>query len=86
MSHRTLNELLQSAHKDPDNDHSQQSDADRADLRLRRWIDETNALLKSMASTPESYGINRTAQQVMALGSFRTHMMLGLQALKASQS
>ena len=86
ISHRTLIDLLKSAQKDLSTDTSQNAETDLINLKLRRWSDETIELLNNMAATPESFGINRTTQQVMALGSFRTHLMLGLQALKASQS
>lgn len=54
--------------------------------KLRHWCRDTMELLDNMAANPENFGLNRSTQQVMALGSFRTHLMLGLQALKASQS
>ncbi len=86
MSHRTLIALLQSAEKEQMTDSPDHDLGASTNQKLRNWSRETMKLLDNMASNPESFGLNRSKQQVMALGSFRTHLMLGLQALKASQS
>ena len=45
----------------------------------------TQLLLQQMAQEGEFIGTRRSDQQVMALGSFRAHLLLGLQALREAQ-
>ena len=61
-------------------------DAPSLDPDLERWATSTRQLLQQIAQEGDGLGAHRSAQQVMALGSFRTHLMLGLQALKAARS
>jgi hypothetical protein len=49
------------------------------------WAERINALLKEVEQSSAAASEGKTVDQVMALGSFRTHLMLGLQALKAAQ-
>ena len=86
VSHRTLMALHQAADQEVVAESNRDELAGRLNATLLRWSEDTKNLLESMASNPEQLGSNRTARQVMALGSFRTHLMLGLQALQASQS
>ena len=48
------------------------------------WTQRVEALLKEVEQSSEQASAGKTTEQVMALGSFRTHLWLGLQALKAS--
>ena len=48
------------------------------------WADRVSALLKEVERSSSSAAEGKTVEQVMALGSFRTHLMLGLQALRAA--
>ena len=48
------------------------------------WAERTSALLKEIEQSSSAAAEGKTPQQVMALGSFRTHLLLGLQALKAA--
>ena len=48
------------------------------------WSKHVEALLKEVEQSSEQASAGKTPEQVMALGSFRTHLWLGLQALKAS--
>lgn len=84
MSHRQLQKLLQAASVEDVKE--SQSDVITPGYELQSWADATQHLLEIMASSPESIALQRTPHQVMALGSLRTHMMLGLQALKAAGS
>ncbi|MEC8442297.1 MAG: hypothetical protein VXZ59_08260 [Cyanobacteriota bacterium] len=91
LSHRQLNQLLKMAQRSaPHTAHAagQQGsgDARSLDLDLDRWATLTRQLLQQIAQEGDGLGAHRSSQQVMALGSFRTHLMLGLQALKAARS
>ena len=83
LSHRQLNQWLESAGQERFRSSAEDQDALSADLA--EWAGQTRTLLRRMAEEGDSIGTERSLQQVMALGSFRTHLMLGLQALKASQ-
>lgn len=83
LSHRQLNQWLESAVKDPST--SAAEEIDTLTPELARWAGQTRSLLQRIAQEGESIGAQRSPQQVMALGSFRTHLVLALQALKASQ-
>ena len=48
------------------------------------WAERIAALLKEVEQSSSLAAEGRTPQQVMALGSFRTHLLLSLQALKAA--
>ena len=50
------------------------------------WVERTSALLKEIEQSSSAAAEGKTPHQVMALGSFRTHLLLGLQALKAAGS
>ena len=91
LSHRQLNQLLKTAQRTapkPSLAAEQQGagDAPSLDPDLERWATSTRLLLQQIAQEGDGLGAHRSAQQVMALGSFRTHLMLGLQALKAARS
>ena len=83
LSHRQLNQWLESAGQERFRSSAEYQDGLSADLA--EWAGQTRILLRRMAEEGDSIGTERSPQQVMALGSFRTHLMLGLQALKASQ-
>jgi len=48
------------------------------------WADRVIALLKEVEHSSSTAAKGKTVDQVMALGSFRTHLKLGLQALRAA--
>ena len=83
LSHRQLNQWLETAMQESSTPAEESNDTLSAELE--RWADQTSFLLQRMAHEGDAIGSDRSPQQVMALGSFRTHLMLGLQALKASQ-
>ena len=84
MSHRQLSKLLQAASMEDVRD--EQSEENPLVDELRAWAEATQTLLDSMSTSPESMTSERTPHQVMALGSLRTHLLFGLQALKAASS
>ena len=61
------------------------SDTPPLTMELAEWSRQTQLLLQQMAQEGESIGTCRSDQQVMALGSFRAHLLLGLQALREAQ-
>ena len=83
LSHRQLNQWLESAGQERFRSSAEDQDALSADLA--DWAGQTRTLLRRLAEEGDFIGTERSPQQVMALESFRTHLMLGLQALKASQ-
>ena len=48
------------------------------------WADRVRSLLKEVEQSASTAAEGKTVDQVMALGSFRTHLMISLQALKAA--
>ena len=91
LSHRQLNQLLKTAQASAPQpnlaaDQQGAGDVPSLDLNLDQWENHTRQLLQQIAQEGNGLGAHRSAQQVMALGSFRTHLMLGLQALKAARS
>ena len=83
LSHRQLNDLLHAAVPDAV---VPEGDSDQLVNELTAWARETHHLLQRLSRESDAVGRNRSPQQMMALGSFRTHLMLGLQALQASQT
>ena len=83
LSHRQLNQWLETAMQETSTPAEESNDTLSAELE--RWANHTRFLLQRMAREGDAIGSDRSPQHVMALGSFRTHLMLGLQALKASQ-
>lgn len=53
---------------------------------LSAWADQTKELLMWIESQGDAVSESRTPKQVMALGSFRTHLVMGLKALRYSES
>ena len=83
LSHRELTSLMETAQKDVEVllDEENPLIAD-----LQTWAEGTQLLLQRISQQGDRIGASHSPQQAMALGSFRTHLILGLQALKASQS
>ena len=52
---------------------------------LSAWADQTKELIHWIEKQGDSLGTTRSAKQLMALGSFRTHMVMGLKALKYAE-
>ena len=50
------------------------------------WAERIAALLTEVEQSSSQAAEGKTPQQVMALGSFRTHLLLSLQALKAADA
>ena len=83
LSHRQLYQWLESAVQDPST--SAPEEMDTLTAELAHWAGQTRSLLQRISQEGESIGAQRSPHQVMALGRFRTHLVLALQALKASQ-
>ena len=47
--------------------------------------DKTKELIQWIENRGDSLGTTRSPKQLMALGSFRTHMVMGLKALKFAE-
>ena len=52
---------------------------------LCAWADQTKELIRWIERRGDSLGTTRSPKQLMALGSFRTHMVMGLKALKYAE-
>ena len=52
---------------------------------LSAWSDQTMELLKWLEEPGDAVAGSRTPKQVMALGSFRTHLVMGLKALRYAE-
>ena len=83
LSHRQLNQWLGTAVQEFSTSADEVDDTFSPELE--RWANHSRFLLQRMARERDAIGSHRSPQQLMALGSFRTHLMLGLQALMASQ-
>ena len=57
----------------------------KIDSQLDSWVESTHDLLQTLRKSGNSLATNRNPQQLMALGSFQTHLLLSLQALKAAK-
>ena len=53
---------------------------------LSAWADQTKELLQWIEQQGDAIGESRSPKQVMALGSFRTHLVMGLKALRYAES
>ena len=53
---------------------------------LSAWADQTRELLQWIDQQGDAVSESRTPKQVMALGSFRTHLVMGLKALRYAES
>ncbi|AII49238.1 hypothetical protein KR52_08785 [Synechococcus sp. KORDI-52] len=52
---------------------------------LSAWADQTQELLRWIETQGDAVSDTRTPKQVMALGSFRTHLVMGLKALRYAE-
>ena len=53
---------------------------------LSAWADQTKELLQWIEQQGDAISESRSPKQVMALGSFRTHLVMGLKALRYAES
>ena len=53
---------------------------------LSAWADQTRELLQWIDQQGDAISESRSPKQVMALGSFRTHLVMGLKALRYAES
>ena len=53
---------------------------------LSAWADQTRELLQWIDQQGDAVSESRSPKQVMALGSFRTHIVMGLKALRYAES
>ena len=58
----------------------QLSDDELLRAALSAWADQTQELLRWIESQGDGVSDTRTPKQVMALGSFRTHLVMGLKS------
>ena len=85
LSQHQLKAFLKAAAEDA---HARADKLDEDDLlraALSAWADQTRELLMWLESQGDALGRTRTPKQVMALGSLRTHMVMGLKALKYAE-
>ena len=61
------------------------SDDELLRAALSAWADQTQELLHWIESRGDAVSDTRTPKQVMALGSFRTHLVMSLKALRYSE-
>ena len=81
VSFKELSSLLKAA--------SQSITAEKAETTESvsfNWAERIAALLTEVEQSSSQAAEGKTPQQVMALGSFRTHLLLSLQALKAADA
>ena len=86
LSRQQLSALLKAAMEIT---HSRMSSPDEDELMraaLSAWADQTKELLQWIESQGDAVSDTRSPKQVMALGSFRTHLVMGLKALRYAES
>ena len=84
LSHQQLSAMLRAA-MDPSVPEGQLSDDELLRAALSAWADQTQELLRWIEGQGDGVSDTRTPKQVMALGSFRTHLVMGLKALRYSE-
>ena len=85
LSHQQLSALLRAAMDTSVLPEGQLSDDDLLRAALTAWADQTQELLRWIEGQGDAVSDTRTPKQVMALGSFRTHLVMGLKALRYSE-
>ena len=85
LTHRQLAHLFDSAISEPSFHGNDSGEVEQLNDEIREWTLRSQNLLHHISKQADALGEQRSAQQLMALGSFRTHVMFALQALKASQ-
>ena len=85
LSHQQLNALLKAAMDTSAVPEGQLSDDELLRAALSAWADQTQELLRWIEGQGDAVSDTRSPKQVMALGSFRTHLVMGLKALRYSE-
>ena len=85
LSHQQLSALLRAAMDTSDVPEGQLNDDELLRAALSAWADQTQELLRWIEGQGDAVSDTRTPKQVMALGSFRTHLVMGLKALRYSE-
>ena len=85
LSHQQLNALLKAAMDESAVPQGQLSDDELLRAALSAWTDQTQELLRWIEAQGDEVSDTRSPKQVMALGSFRTHLVMGLKALRYSE-
>ena len=86
LSHQQLNALLKAAmDQSATPGGGQLSDDELLRAALSAWADQTQELLRWIEGQGDAVSDTRTPKQVMALGSFRTHLVMGIKALRYSE-
>ena len=85
LSHQQLNALLKAAMDTSAVPEGRLSDDELLRAALSAWADQTQELLRWIEGQGDAVSDTRSPKQVMALGSFRTHLVMGLKALRYSE-
>ena len=91
LSHHQLSAFLKASARSGDVAHErgESSNIDEDELlraALGAWADQTRELLRWIEQQGDAVSQTRSPKQVMALGSFKTHLVMGLKALRYSES
>ena len=86
LSRQQLSNWLRAASDDNGLEPSRLDEDELLRAALSAWADQTKELLQWVESQGDDVGKTRSTRQVMALGSFRTHLVMGLKALRYSES
>ena len=85
LSYDQLKDLLQAAIDDQSMAWPGIDEDELIRAALSAWADQTKELIHWIEKRGDSLGTTRSPKQLMALGSFRTHMAMGLKALKYAE-
>ena len=86
LSQHQLNALLKAASEGSFARDGRVDEDELLRAALSAWADQTKELLMWIESQGDAASESRTPKQVMALGSFRTHLVMGLKALRYAES
>ena len=86
LSRQQLSDMLRAAMEDSELDPVCLDEDEMLRAALSAWTDQTKELLQWIEGQGDVVSQSRTPKQVMALGSFCTHLVMGLKALRYSES
>ena len=86
LSRQQLSDMLRAAMEDSEMEPACLDEDELLRAALSAWADQTKELLQWIEGQGNAVNRSRTPKQVMALGSFCTHLVMGLKALRYSES
>ena len=86
MSHVQLSAILKAAKHSALQSPNDRDEDELLRAALTAWADQTKEIIEWIEVMGDAVSETRNPKQVMAMGSFRTHLVMSLKALKYSES